>query len=132
MKNYTPQLPRSSTKTPPRLSLEARIQADVVRYLQTEKVFCHSVPNEAGGRSAVMQVQLISMGMRPGCADLVVWWPTPIGIRIGYLELKNEKGKQSEAQVKFETRCREAHVSYDVVRSVEEVQELLRQYRGRV
>lgn len=125
-----PYAPRRSTKAPVRL--EGCIQADVVKYLQSQKVFCHSVPNEAAGRSAVMQMQLISMGLRPGVADLVIWWPTPVGIRLGYLELKNEKGQQSDAQLKFEKRCCEAHVSYDVVRSVDDVERLLRQYRGLV
>lgn len=106
-------------------SLEAKIQADIVKFLQGQKVYCHSIPNEAGGRSAVMQMQLISMGLRPGVADLVVWWPKKDGVNIGYLEIKNDKGKQSVGQINFQKRCETAKVRYDLARSVEEVKILL-------
>ncbi len=111
-------------------TLEARIQSDIVRYLQSEGVFCHSIPNEAGGRSAVMQMQLSSMGMRPGAADLVVWWPSGHGIRIGYLEVKNERGRQSEQQRRFEARCIDAGIDYELARDVMDVKEMLRKHRS--
>ena len=108
---------------------EAKMQAEIVKYLQSEGVFSHSIPNEAYGRSVVAQMQLVSMGMRPGAADLVVWFPaTPKGegVTVGYLEVKTAKGKQSPSQVKFQKRCEKAGVFYAVVRSVEDVEKILR------
>lgn len=106
---------------------EATIQCEIVKYLQSLGIFCHSVPNEAGGRSAMMQMQLISMGLRPGVGDLIVWWRLPTGgTRLGYLEIKTATGKQSEYQVKFEKRCHNAGVGYAVCRSVADVKEYMR------
>src|SRR5690554_5224799 len=54
---------------------EAKIQADIVRYLSSEGVFCHSVPNEGAGTDKMRTMRMITMGLRPGTADLVVWLP---------------------------------------------------------
>lgn len=104
---------------------EAQIQAAAVQYLQREKVFCHSVPNEGAGSDMVRTTQLVAMGLRKGVADLVVWWPDGIG----YLEMKAPGGKQSREQMVFERKCRENGIAYDLAFSVEEVQEILRRHR---
>lgn len=65
---------------------ETIIQAKIVAHLQEKGIFCHSVPNEAAS-SAKQMMRLISMGLRRGVADLVVWWPDGIG----YLEVKTER-----------------------------------------
>lgn len=96
---------------------EAKIQAAIVKALHDAGVFCHSVPNEAAGSNAIRQGQMITMGLRPGVADLVVWLP---GGRITYVEVKAPGGKQSPAQIRFEARCKEAGIPYGVVRSVDE------------
>lgn len=105
------------------------IQEEIVRYLQKEKIFCHSVPNEADGRSKMRQAQLVAMGLRGGVADLVVWWPSMEGIRIGYLEVKAKKGIQSERQKTFESLCKTNGIRYDLVRSLEEVMEIRETYK---
>lgn len=106
-------------------SEEAKIQAEVVQYLQSQKIFCHSVPNEAAGTQMIRQMQLIAMGLRKGVADLVVWWPDG---RIGYLEMKDRKGRQSDVQKVFEKRCNDYGVRYDLARSVEDVKKLVGKY----
>lgn len=108
---------------------EARIQQEIVLFLQSQKVFCHSVPNEGAGRDAIRSAKLVATGLRAGVADLVVWWPAPDGIQIGYIEVKDRKGKQSPRQIAFEEKCRGAGIPYDLVRSAEEVGELLRRKR---
>ena len=45
--------------------------------------------------------------------------------RVLFLEVKSEKGKQSEAQREFEAQIKEQGASYFVVRSVDEVEKLL-------
>ncbi len=72
--------------------------------------------------------QFISMGLRPGVGDLIVWWPTGIG----YVEVKAPTGRQSENQKHFQARCKEYGVPYDLVRSVEDVQRLIAIYKKTV
>ena len=103
---------------------ESILQAQIVKLLQSHGVFCHSCPNEGAAGNKVRTMQMITMGLRPGVADLVVWWPATPPV-IGYLEIKTPTGKQSPAQVKFQARCIEAGVPYDLARSVEEVKILI-------
>lgn len=106
--------------------MEDRIQSDIVRYLRNEGIFCHSVPNEGAGRNnAIRTSQLVTMGLFPGVADLVVWWPDGIG----YLEVKTEKGRQSDRQRHFQEMCESHGIPYAVVRSVEDVRGILEEHR---
>jgi hypothetical protein len=105
---------------------ELQIQAAICRYLQSCGVFFHSVPNEAAGRNPVAQMQLVTIGLRAGVADLVVWWADGIG----YLEVKTATGKQSKRQEAFEKKCRDYGVAYDLARSVDDVGKLLRIHHG--
>ena len=105
--------------------LESKIQCEIVQYLQLMKVFFFSVPNEAGGKDAVIRMsQLKSMGLRSGVADLVVLLPKGKTI---FLEVKNEKGKQSNMQKKFEEKVNSLGFEYYIVRSVEDVQKIIKQ-----
>jgi hypothetical protein len=103
---------------------EARIQADIVRYLSSQRIFCHSVPNEGAGTDKMRTMRMITMGLRPGTADLVVWLPWH---EIGYLEVKTQVGKLSDTQLRFKKRCEDHGVFYAVVKSVEDVQRILDQ-----
>jgi hypothetical protein len=102
---------------------EAKIQAEIVEYLSAQGIFCHSVPNEGAGTDKLRTMRMITMGLKPGTADLVVWFP---GRVIGYLEVKTETGQLSENQRRFKKRCEENGVFYAVVRSVQDVQEILK------
>ena len=102
--------------------LESRIQADIVKHLHERGLFCHSIPNEQGHGNAIRTGQLISMGMWPGVADLVIWISPG---KIAYLEIKNEKGRQSDRQIQFQQRCLDNGFPYAVVRSVEDVDRFL-------
>lgn len=123
--------------------LESRIQAEIVAYLQAEKIFRHSVPNEAAGNNAIRVMQMISMGLFSGVGDLTVWWPlTPFfrtypidpetgeftyPVEVGYVEVKQPGKKQSKKQIRFQRRCERHRVPYLVVYSVEDVRnELVR------
>jgi hypothetical protein len=104
---------------------EAKIQAAICQLLQVHKIFFHSVPNElagGGGKNVVIRMsQFKAVGLRPGVADLVVWFPSGIA----YVEVKTPIGKLSDSQVRFKRRCREYGVPYHVVRSVEDVEKLI-------
>ena len=115
-------------------SPELKLQHDCVMYLRSLGIFCHSVPNEAGGRSWIQQGQLVSAGLVSGVADLVVWWPTqpsstPLpylyAAYIGYVEFKTEEGRQSEHQKAFQKRCIGCGIEYAVIRSLDNMKELV-------
>ena len=106
---------------------ESKIQAAIVQLLQAHRIFCHSVPNERKSSPQAMG-RLISMGLRSGVADLIVWWPAPSGVSIGYLEVKAPGGRLSEKQKHFQERCQAQGVRYDVAWSVDDVQELISRY----
>ena len=102
--------------------MEDRIQADIVKYLRSHKIFCHSVPNEgAGAGGKIRTAQLITMGLFPGVGDLVVWWHEKDRIRIGYLEVKTATGRQSDRQKHFQELCETQNIPYHLVRSVDDV-----------
>lgn len=106
--------------------MEDRIQAEIVKYLQGKEIFTHSVPNEGAGRAnAVRTAQLVTMGLFSGVGDLVVWWNTAGGVRIGYLEVKTATGRQSDRQKHFQDLCESHGIPYRVVRSVEDVREYM-------
>lgn len=101
---------------------EAEIQRSILRYLQSRGIYAFSVPNEAAGRSKISQMQLVTMGLKRGVADLVVLYPKG---SVTFIEVKSSKGKQSDAQKSFEKRVQEHGLKYYVVRSVEEIANIL-------
>ncbi len=107
---------------------ELKIQAQCFRYLRSIGIFCHSIPNEADGRSVVAQQQLMAAGLTPGVADMLVWWPSKKEgqeVEVGYLELKTKTGRQSEYQKTFERKCNEVGLRYDLVRSLDDLKSLV-------
>ena len=106
--------------------MEDRIQAEIVKFLRSQGIFCHSCPNEGAGRGgAIRTAQLVTMGLFPGVGDLVVWWPKGIG----YLEVKTATGRQSDRQKHFQQMCENHGIPYAVVRSVEDVKRILEEMR---
>jgi hypothetical protein len=99
---------------------EGKLQAEIIQYLQSKKIYAFSVPNEAKGRSVVAQMQLIAMGLKSGVSDLVVVLPG----KVVFIEVKTPDGKQSPQQVKFEQRVKALGHDYHVVRSVDDVKNL--------
>jgi len=106
--------------------LEAAIQQEIVKALRSAGFFAHSVPNEQSNGNPVRTGQLISMGLFPGVADMVVW--LDFG-RIAYLEVKNEKGKQSDRQIAFQELCERHGYPYKVVRSAEEAVSFIKEVK---
>ena len=133
---------------------ESQIQFSIIQYLQLQKIYAVHIPNE---RKATPQaiMRLISLGMKPGFADLELWIPkngvdkallyhcmahgekytgpmptdgTKVLANVVYVEVKKPKGKQSENQIKFQKRCDVVGFDYHVVYSVEDVERLIRGY----
>jgi hypothetical protein len=96
---------------------EGKIQAEICKWLQVNGFYFFSVANEAAGRSAVKQMQMISMGLRPGVSDVVVVLPEGRSV---FLEVKAPGGKQSPRQQQFQERVDALGHQYYIVRSVED------------
>lgn len=118
-------------------SPELKIQHDCLLLLQKCGIFAHSCPNEAYGRSAIAQSQLVSAGLTPGVADMVVWWPVgfvpkhkqePYPVSIGYVEFKTATGRQRPEQKTFQALCDIHGIEYVIVRSVSDMEELIRRH----
>lgn len=99
---------------------EDRLHIDVVHFLRIacpDLCFFHS-PN-GGARDKREAAKLKAMGVRPGVADLGLMLP---GGRMGWIELKADKGRQSPGQVEFQASCQRLDHPYLVCRSLAEVQ----------
>ena len=103
--------------------LEAKIQSAIVQYLQILGIFVFSVPNERKSSPQAMG-RLISMGLKPGISDLILW----LGDKTIYMEVKTPKGRQSEAQKRFQKRCEESGRIYCVVHSLDEAMKVVDEY----
>ena len=102
---------------------ESGIQAAIVKYLQSRKLWFCSCPNEAAGKDAAIRMaKMKTLGLRSGAPDLLVFMP---GGRLVCLEVKTEKGFQSPAQKHFEEKLNELKFEYYVVRSVDDVMEII-------
>ena len=107
----TPKTATQSKKT------ESKIQQEIFRWFwnshclpsneQREVIF--HVPNEN-------QHKLVSIGVYPGCSDLVISWKG----KIYFVEVKTPTGTQSAKQKKFEQHVNDAGFVYYLVRSLED------------
>ena len=112
---------------------ESVIQESIVNYLsvicRARGILFFSVPNEASvsgatGKDFGRTINLKKMGVTSGVSDLVIGHNG----RMYCLEVKNEKGKQSKNQLLFERWCIDCGIRYRVVRSVEDVQNVLKDW----
>ncbi len=104
------------------MNLEDQLQAKIVvwfknNYQMHGKGLIFAVPN-GGSRNAVEAKKLKETGLMAGVSDLIVVLPN----KILFIEVKTEKGIQSESQLKFEKKICELNQKYIVVRSLSEFQ----------
>jgi hypothetical protein len=97
---------------------EHTLQASVLRHLEQRAGNCYwfAIPN-AARRSPGLAARMRAEGLRAGVADLAIMLP---GGRTGWLELKNSKGRQSDAQAGFEAICGRLGHGYAVARTLDE------------
>jgi hypothetical protein len=100
---------------------EANVQKHLVSYLYatlpSDALIIH-IPNGLGKISMRAGVQAKAMGLMAGVADLMVLLPGPKCI---FIEVKNEKGRQSPAQKAFEANATALGFVYIVARSIDDV-----------
>ena len=96
-----------------------------LQYIPKHKAVYFSVPNERPGGTNVRQmVRLKRQGLTKGVSDLWILMPDRcIGI-----ELKTSKGRQSTAQKEFESWCNLVGIEYELVRSLEELEIILKKW----
>ncbi len=79
-----------------------------------------SIPN-GGTRNKFEAITLKSTGLLKGASDLVVIFPNG---KLCFVELKIEKGIQSNEQKEFEERITKAGYEYHLIRSLDAFKEL--------
>ena len=98
--------------------LEDSLQTTVADFLRAQypKLLWFCCPN-GGKRNAREAGRLKRMGVLPGVADLLLFWPGGMGA----IELKVAKNKQTPAQLAFQDKWETLEGYYAVSRSLEEV-----------
>lgn len=100
---------------------EHYLQCQIVQYLRLKGYTVFAIPN-GGSRNAIEGANLKKEGVMAGVADLEVMLSDGKHI---YLELKTKIGKQSQSQKDFEDKCKELGHIYRLVRSIEDVENVL-------
>ena len=96
-------------------NIEHNIQVAIVNYLRLNKIFCFAVPN-GGQRNVIVGRKLKDEGALAGVADLII-------LENGtcrFVEIKQDKGRQSESQKFFEQNVKECNMKYEVWRSIDD------------
>ena len=104
---------------------ESDLQKAIVEYLDLMGVFYFAVNNEmaGGGKQAkIRMAHFKAMGLRAGASDLVL----VLREKVVFMEVKTEKGRQSESQKRFQVVVERLGHVYKIVRSVRDVEEVLR------
>jgi hypothetical protein len=108
--------------------LESKIQQTCVHWfrLQYPQHVLFAVPN--GGRRGKVEAAIMKgEGVLPGVADLYLAHPSK-GCHGLFIEMKTEKGRQSNSQLLFEEKITERGYHYAVCRSLDEFMNTVNEY----
>ena len=110
---------------PIRATREDAIHAGIVEFLciaaHPTLLWLH-VPNSAMVKPSA-RMYFARLGVLPGVADLLFVLPDK---SVAFLEIKNQDGRQSEAQKAFQARCAVLGLRYQIARSINDAEEILR------
>ena len=95
--------------------------ADMLRFKGHGALLWYHVPN-GEIRTGRAGAKLKRMGTKPGIADFALTLPDG---RSAFLEIKNDKGRQSPEQKAFQTQCERLGIPYSLVRSSQEAEAVL-------
>ena len=101
---------------------ESLIQQEIVKWFRANYYgngLIFSVPNERSGYAQMQK--LLMTGLLSGVSDLII----VLKGKVLFIEVKNDKGVQSERQKKFESQVKELDFEYHLVRSLEELKKIL-------
>lgn len=100
---------------------EDQIQQQIIIYYRNLfKGLIFSVPN-GGTRNLLEAKKLKATGLMAGVADLIILKPNAECI---FVEVKKDKGVQSEVQKSFENKVKDLGFRYYIVRSLDEFKKL--------
>ena len=104
---------------------EDQLQQQIIIWFKNEyqmhgKGLIFSVPN-GGSRNLLEAKKLKQTGAMAGVSDLIVLLPS----KCIFIELKAEKGIQSDVQKAFEERVNNLSFDYFIIRSLEEFKKLI-------
>ncbi len=88
--------------------------------MQKNRCMIFSVPNDS--INAIETKRKLNTGLLKGASDLIVILPN----KILFVEIKTEKGVQSENQKDFQNRIEILGYNYHIIRSLEQFQELIK------
>lgn len=99
---------------------ESKLQRSVVKYLRLELRMCggliFAVPN--GGKRSKVEARIqVSEGTLHGVSDLIILLPNA---RTVFVEMKTQKGKQSDYQKEFEDSVKKLGFEYEIWRSIDD------------
>ena len=105
---------------------ESKIQQECVMWFrntycrvgQDPRCIIFSVPNERADKFE--QMRMMQTGLMPGVSDLIAITPG----KIHFIEVKDDKGRQSDKQKAFEETLQTLGFSYHLVRNIENFKEI--------
>ena len=95
--------------------IEDNLQRAIVKYLRFKNILVFAVPN-GGSRKAREGHNLKLSGVLAGVSDLIMLLPN----RAVFIELKTDKGRQSEYQKKFQEDVQKLGFEYLIWRSLDD------------
>lgn len=108
---------------------ESKLQQEIVNFYNNE--FClkfhkprgilFSIPN-GGTRNKLEAMTMKATGLLAGASDLIVILPNS---KLLFIEVKIDKGLQSEKQIDFENRVEKLGYDYFIVRSLDEFKNIV-------
>lgn len=106
------------------MKTESKIQQEIIVFFRNEyqrigKGLIFSVPNEREGYAQMRK--LIQTGLLSGVSDLIVLQKG----KCMFVEIKNEIGKQSDKQKKFQKNVENLGFEYHLVRSLEQFKTII-------
>lgn len=111
---------------------ESRIQQEIVMWFRNN--YCRinneprcqifSVPNERSNTKE--QMRMLATGLLSGVSDLIVMIPD----KVLFVEVKDEKGRQSAKQMDFQERAESLGFEYFLVRSLEDFKKIIQKKFG--
>ncbi len=109
------------------MKTESKIQQEIVRWFRNNYCLKHSVPrcaifsvpNERKDTRELMKMK--ATGLMAGVSDLIVVIPS----KVLFIEVKDDKGRQSEKQKYFEETMKGLSLEYHLVRSLDDFKTLL-------